>query len=390
MGGLGAGGVNGKFPLKFIGMMDIQIHLTSPAAVTYPVCVGSHLLSELGQRVKECAPSPSCAVITDHHVARHYLDAARTSLEAAGFRVCAFVFDAGESNKTLRTVTAAYDALLSARLERSSPVIALGGGVTGDMAGFVSATLLRGVPFIQVPTTLLAAVDASVGGKVGVDHAMGKNLIGAFHHPRAVFTDVSTFQTLPPLEIQCGLAECVKHAIIRDAALFDFIERNMSAIFTGDAATLTELVAWNVRIKAAVVMADPYEHGDRALLNLGHTFGHALETLAGYATLAHGQGVALGVVAACHLAVLRGEFPSTSALAVEGLLNRIGLPVRLPITNPPMVLNAMRSDKKIISGNLRLILPVREIGNARIISDVPEAQILEAIEYIRQDGAFAA
>ncbi len=368
-------------------MSEIQIQLPPSTAIAYPVLVGSDLLPELGQRVKQRAPAPSCALISDDHVAKHYLPIARTSLESAGYRVCSFVFAAGEANKTLRTVSAAYDALLSARLERSSPVIALGGGVTGDLAGFVSSTLLRGVPFIQVPTTLLAAVDASVGGKVGVDHAMGKNLIGAFHQPSAVFTDVSTFKTLPPLEIQCGLAECVKHAIIKDVKLFDFIEHHLAAISACDSAALAELVAWNVQIKAAVVMADPFERGERALLNLGHTFGHALETLAGYANLAHGQAVSLGIVAACHLAVQRGEFPPASALAVESLLKRIGLPVRIAIADPAAVLRAMGSDKKIISGRLRLILPTQQIGKARIATDIPESQIMQAIGYIQQQGA---
>ncbi|MGC9260801.1 MAG: 3-dehydroquinate synthase [Phycisphaerae bacterium] len=370
-------------------MAEILIELPPPTAVAYPVYVGALLLSELGWRVNQCAPSPSCALVTDDHVATHYLGNAKAALESAGYRVCTFVFPHGESNKTLRTVAAAYDVLLSARLERSSPVIALGGGVTGDLAGFVSATLLRGVPFIQVPTTLLAAVDASVGGKVGVDHAMGKNLIGAFHQPRAVFTDVTTFRTLPPLEMQCGLAECVKHAVIRDAKLFDFLDRNISALRAHDLGTLMELVAWNVRIKAAVVMADPFERGERALLNLGHTFGHALETLAGYANLAHGQAVALGTVAACHLAAQRGEFPSASALAVESLLTRIGLPVRTTIPEPMAVIQAMGSDKKIVSGRLRLILPSQHIGQARIAADIPEAQILEAITYLQPHGASA-
>jgi 3-dehydroquinate synthase len=368
-------------------MSEIHIQLPPSANIAYPVLIGSHLLPELGPRVKERAPSPSCAVISDENVAGHYLPAAKASLEAAGYRVCSFVFPAGEANKTLRTVTAAYDAILSARLERTSPVIALGGGVTGDLAGFVSSTLLRGVPFIQVPTTLLAAVDASVGGKVGVDHAMGKNLIGAFHQPAAVFTDVTTFKTLPPLEIQCGLAECVKHAIIKDAKLFEYIQHNVEDILSCHTDSLSELVAWNVQIKAMVVMADPFERGERALLNLGHTFGHALETLAGYSNLAHGQAVSLGIVAACHLAAQRGEFPRAAALAVESLLTRIGLPVRIYISDPAAVFKAMGSDKKIIAGRLRLILPSEYLGKARIADDIPEDQIMQAIGYIQQGAS---
>jgi 3-dehydroquinate synthase len=245
----------------------------------------------------------------------------------------------------------------------------------GDLAGFVAATLLRGVPFIQVPTTLLAAVDASVGGKVGVDHPAGKNLIGAFHQPKLVLTDIATFSTLPPRELRGGLAECIKHAVIRDPGLFDFIAGNLSKIMACDPAALAHLVAANVAIKAAIVQEDPYEKSVRALLNLGHTFGHAIETVTHY-RVSHGEAVALGMLAAARLSHARGEFPAGDLHRLTTLLLALELPTSLSL-DPDQLLAAMATDKKVQSGKIRLILPVR-IGEARIVADVPEREILAA------------
>ena len=362
-------------------MPKIDIQLPAVASCDYSVHVDSGLLERLGEMVHRVAPAPACALITDSTVAKLYGQQARQSLEQAGFNVTLFAFPAGESSKTTRTVEAAYDVLLAARPERRSPVVALGGGVVGDLAGFVAATLLRGVPFVQVPTTLLAAVDASVGGKVGLDHAQGKNMIGAFHHPCAVLMDALTLRTLPKIEVQCGLAECVKHAIIRDAGLFDFIGANLPAIFSGNSGVLTELVAWNVRIKSAIVMADPYEQGVRAVLNLGHTFGHALETLAGYTGLKHGQAVALGTLAASTMARNRGILDSTSHAKIENLLRRIGLLETQPAVDITAVMALMRGDKKVRDGQLRLVLPTA-IGSAEIISDARPDEIAAALAAI--------
>ncbi len=278
----------------------VHIQLPAPPAPAYDVLVESGALSNLGTHADTVAPAPSCGLITDTNVAPLYLAAAKTSLQAAGYRVIEHIIPAGEAHKNIQTATTAIDAMLNARIERATPIIALGGGVVGDLAGFVAATVLRGVPFIQVPTTLLAAVDASVGGKVGIDHAAGKNLIGAFHQPRLVLTDIATFRTLPPREVRCGLAECIKHAIIRDADLFAFITAQLPQILAHDPAAMQELVAWNVRIKAAIVQEDPFEHGVRALLNLGHTFGHAIETITNY-QIQHGECIALGTIAASRL-----------------------------------------------------------------------------------------
>jgi 3-dehydroquinate synthase len=362
-------------------MPKIDIQLPAAALPDYSVHVDSGLLGRLGKMVHQIAPAPGCALITDSVVAQLYGKQARDSLEQVGFKVTLFVFPAGESSKTTRVVEAAYDVLLTDRLERRSPVVALGGGVVGDLAGFVAATLLRGVPFVQVPTTLLAAVDASVGGKVGVDHAHGKNMVGAFHHPCAVLMDVQTLRTLPKIELQCGLAECVKHAIIRDARLFDFIGANLPAIFARNSDVLVELVAWNVRIKSAIVMADPYEQGVRAVLNLGHTFGHALETLAGYKGLKHGQAVGLGTLAASTMARKRGILDETSHTKIETLLRRIGLLETPPAVDITAVMELMRGDKKVRDGQLRLILPTA-IGSAEIISDARPDEIAAALEAI--------
>ena len=276
----------------------------------------------------------------------------------------AHVIPAGEQHKTLATVSTALDAFLNARIERATPIVALGGGVVGDLGGFVAASLLRGVPFVQVPTTLLSAVDASVGGKVGVDHATGKNLIGAFHQPRLVLTDIATFKTLPVREIRCGLAECIKHAVIRDADLFTFIKQRGKELLACDMAAMAQLVARNVAIKAAVVQEDPFEKCVRALLNFGHTFGHAIETVREYAGILHGEGVALGMVAAGRMATALGRFPAADLAAMIELIGAVGLPTAQPGLDVERTFAAMFSDKKVRGGKLRFVLPSR-IGAGR-------------------------
>jgi 3-dehydroquinate synthase len=253
----------------------------------------------------------------------------------------------------------------------------------GDLAGYVAASLLRGVPFVQVPTTLLAAVDASVGGKVGIDHAAGKNLIGTFHQPKLVITDIDTFKTLPAREIKCGLAECIKHGVIRDAGLFDFIGENVPAILGGEQQVMERLVEWNVAIKAAVVEEDPFEQGVRALLNYGHTFGHAIENVLEYAAILHGEGVSLGMVAAGRMAVGMKLFPAGDLQKLIGLLKAVGLPTAQKGLDADRVYEVMFTDKKVKGGRLRFILPTR-IGHAHMVSDVPETAVREAIESLSQ------
>ncbi len=358
-------------------MQKIHVQLPAAARPAYDIHIGPGLLSQLGALVRGVSPSVSCGIVSDSTVAPHYLVQAAAQLTAAGYRVIEHVIHAGEAHKTTATVAAVWDTFLNARVERSTPILALGGGVVGDLAGFVSATLLRGTPFIQVPTTLLSAVDASVGGKVGVDHPAGKNLIGAFHQPRIVITDTDTFRTLPPRELRCGLAECIKHAIIRDPSLFDFLEQNAAKILACDSPTLTLLVAKNVAIKAAIVTEDPFEHGVRALLNLGHTFGHAIENILNYA-VGHGEAVALGTLAAAHLAVQLKKLTVTDQARIAALIAKVDLPTKSPGLDIDRTFAATFTDKKVAAGKLRFIIPTT-IGSAEIISNVPDALVRDAL-----------
>jgi len=360
-------------------MKTVSISLPVPDAIEYDICIGAGLLADLGRRVHAVAPAPTAGLVTDTHVGPHYRAAAKASLEAAGYRVIAAVIPAGESHKTIHTAVDVLDQFLHAKVERATPIIALGGGVVGDLAGFVAATLLRGVPFVQVPTTLLAAVDASVGGKVGVDHTAGKNLIGAFHQPRLVLTDIATFRTLPERELRCGLAECVKHGIIRDRDLFAFIATNLGKIIAQDEGCMAELVARNVQIKADVVQEDPFEHGVRALLNLGHTFGHAIESVTDYGRYQHGEAVALGIIAAAHVAVCTQRLAEKEFEEITDLLDVIGLPTAFPGIDVEKVFAAMGTDKKVKGGKLRFILPT-SIGDAQVVTDVPDALVKQSLE----------
>jgi len=350
---------------------------------SYDVVVEAGALGRLGAIARGAAPSDRCALVADENVVALHGGAARAALEGAGYDVLAITLPAGEAHKTLDTVRRVYEALLDSRLERRSPVIALGGGVTGDTAGFAAATYLRGVPFVQCPTTLLAMVDSSVGGKVGVNVPQGKNLIGAFHQPVAVVADPLVLSTLPLREVRCGLAECVKHAIIADATLFDFIEEDADAILGLDARVVAELVRRNVEIKAAVVTADEREAGVRAHLNLGHTFGHAIEATTGYGPIQHGEGVALGLIAAAEVAARQGLCDAALPARVRALLARLGLPVRAALTSDEDLMAAMRLDKKVRDDRIRFVLPTG-LGGVTIRDDVPAAVVAEAWRAIRE------
>ena len=349
----------------------------------YAIHIAAGNLRRLGELVRAVVPQTRAALLMDGNVAGRFGAVATEALRGAGYEVCAGELVPGEAHKTLDAVRALYDVLLNARLERRSPVIALGGGVTGDTVGFAAATYLRGVPLVQCPTTLLAMVDSSVGGKVGVDVPQGKNLIGAFYQPRLVVVDPDTLGTLPARELRCGLAECVKHAVIRDAALFDWMDVNLARIQQLDSATLVELIRRNVEIKAKVVMADEKETGERAHLNFGHTFGHALETVTGYGKYHHGEAVALGMLVATRLAVALRRCDPALLPKLAGLLTRIGLPTRdreLPST--ASLWNAMRSDKKVAEGTMRFVLPER-LGGVGLYQDIPPAAVQQAWDCLR-------
>lgn len=349
----------------------------------YTIHIEPGLLGSLGDHVASVAKHDRAAMFCDGNVAARLAPVADQSLQAAGYAVTQHALEPGESHKTLDAVRGLYDVLVDGRFERRSPVIALGGGVTGDTVGFVAASYLRGVPFIQCPTTLLAMVDASVGGKVGVNLPQGKNLIGAFYQPMLVAIDTDTLATLPLRELQCGLAECVKHGIIRDADLFAWIESNRDAILALDSDTMVELVRRNVQIKADVVMADEKETGERAHLNFGHTFAHAIEALSGYGHYHHGEAVSLGMVAATRLAVDAGRVDSNMLDRTVNLLDAIGLPTSADDLAPTdKLIEAMQLDKKVADGRIRLVLPDR-MGAVSVVNDTPTAAIAAAWDSLR-------
>ena len=360
------------------------VELKLPHAA-YSIHIEPNLVGRLGELAHAVAPHGSAALFCDGNVYEHFGATAEDSLRAAGYELTSHLVRPGEDRKTLSTVRGLYDVMVDGRLERNSPVIALSGGVVGDMVGFVASSYLRGVPLIQCPTTLVAMVDASVGGKVGVNLPQGKNLVGAFYQPKLVVIDTQTMCTLPKRELQCGLAECVKHGMIRDADLVDWTEANLDAILATQSDALVELVHRNVRIKADVVMADEKERGERAHLNFGHTFAHAIETTAGYGHYHHGEAVALGMVAASNLAANAGRCGSDVPERLARLLTKIGLPTSAADLAPTNELMAsMQLDKKVAGGKVRLVLPDR-IGAVSIVDDAPPEAIEAAWESIRTD-----
>jgi 3-dehydroquinate synthase len=351
---------------------------------TYPIYIGPGLLGSVGARLLKLCPAPTAAVVSDENVAPLYADRAIASMNQAGYRTRLLVVKPGELSKSLETAAVLYGGLAEAGIERTSPVVSLGGGVVGDLTGFVAATWLRGLPFVQVPTTLEADLDAAVGGKTAVNHPAGKNLIGAFHQPRMVLIDPTTLATLDVRDLRSGLAESVKHGVIRDAALFEWQERWAESILSRDEQTLGELIERNCRIKAAVVAADERESGLRAILNFGHTIGHAIESDQRYA-LRHGECVAIGMVAAAEIAVVRGMLPRSDADRIRRLLEKFGLPTRVDRTIDLSVLMAfMQKDKKIAAGRLRFVLPTA-IGQAVTVSDVTPEQIAAGVRAIQPD-----
>jgi len=336
----------------------------------YPIRIGAGLLDEGSWR--GALRGRHALVVTDDRVAPLYL--ARVERALGALTHDSIVLPAGEASKTLEHTARVLDALAGLGASRDAAVIALGGGVVGDLAGFAAATWMRGVDFVQLPTTLLAMVDSSVGGKTGVNIAAGKNLVGAFHQPRAVFIDTTTLATLPGREYAAGLAEVVKYGAIGDADFFAWLEANADALEARDGDALAEAIGFSCRYKAGVVARDEREQGERALLNFGHTFGHALEAERGYGDLLHGEAVAIGMVLAAKLSAALGRAPAEDADRLARLLSRFGLPVAPPRADADALLARMRLDKKNVSGRLRLIL-WRGIGKAEIAPDIDEAPV---------------
>ena len=313
---------------------------------SYPIRIGSELLAELGKRCAQLRLGKRCAVISDANVSRRYRKRTLDSLKNAGFEPMFISQPAGERSKTLKNVQACYDQLARHRFERGSFVIALGGGVGGDMGGFVAATYLRGIDLVQVPTTLLAQVDSSVGGKVGVNLRAGKNLVGAFYQPKLVLCDLDTLRTLPSREFRAGLAEVIKYGIIYDAKLFARLERELSKLLNYDPTTTTAVIARCCQIKAAVVGQDEKEAGLRAILNFGHTIGHALETYFGFETIRHGEAIAYGMIAAGKLSIEYSKLKKHSFDSLRNTIQKLPLP-QLPEYDSDKILKIIQNDKKI-------------------------------------------
>jgi 3-dehydroquinate synthase len=330
---------------------------------SYAIKIGGGLLARLGGECARLKLGARCAIITDTNVGRRFAKAVFNSLANAGFSPSLIVVPAGETAKSLKTVQTGYDLLAAHRLERRSFIVALGGGVVGDLAGFIAATYLRGVAFVQVPTTLLAQVDSSVGGKVGVNLKAGKNLVGAFYQPRLVLCDLDTLATLPEREFRAGLAEVIKYGIIYDAGLFAGLERDLPKLLRREPRTLAAVVARCCEIKAEVVGQDETEGGLRAILNFGHTIGHAIENISGYGKYLHGEAIAIGQVAAAQLSVRVLGLPECDAERIASLFKRAGLPVtiKLNAVQRRKLFAAMKLDKKVSGGEIKFVL-AKKIG----------------------------
>ena len=348
-----------------VGDETIRVELGARA---YDVVVGADLLDGLGARLRSLGFAGRCGLVTSDRVGALYRKPVERSLALAGFAPIVVEVPDGEQHKTLATLERVYDALLRAGIERRTPLIALGGGVIGDLGGFAAATLLRGLPVVQVPTTLLAQVDAAIGGKTAVNHVQGKNLIGTFHQPRVVLADIDVLATLPRRELLAGLAEVIKYGVIGDAGLFDEIERRLDAVLALDRELLTWIVATSARQKAVVVSRDERElTGIRATLNYGHTVGHAVEMLTDYRRFLHGEAVAIGMVAAARVSQALGTCDATVVSRIRDLLGRAGLPTALPadLDGGALAL-AMRGDKKSHGGKIRFVA-VRQIGQVELM-----------------------
>jgi 3-dehydroquinate synthase len=343
----------------------------------YPIYIGPGLLGQ-PELLRPHITGRQALVVSNTTVAPLYLEPLRAAL--SGFRHEAVILPDGEQYKTLDTLNAVFTALLNHRFDRHCTIIALGGGVIGDLAGFAAACYQRGIPFMQIPTTLLAQVDSSVGGKTAVNHPLGKNMIGAFYQPQCVLADTDTLATLPNRELSAGLAEVIKYGLIRDLPFLEWLEAKMDALLARDDDALSEAIERSCRNKAEIVAADERETGERALLNLGHTFGHAIETGVGYGEWLHGEAVAVGMVMAADLSARLGWLSEESVDRVQVLLARAHLPLKPPPTlTPDAFLRLMAVDKKVQDGRLRLILP-RELGQGVIADQFDPRFLQETLE----------
>ncbi|HEU4659038.1 MAG TPA: 3-dehydroquinate synthase [Pseudolabrys sp.] len=348
-------------------------------ARAYDIVIGRGLIGSLGERIKALRPNAKVIVVTDATVAKYHLASAEAALRAAGIATARVIVPQGEGSKSYTTFENVCEAIIGARIERSDLVVALGGGVIGDLAGYAAASVRRGLDYVQVPTTLLAQVDSSVGGKTGINSARGKNLIGAFHQPILVLADTAVLDTLPDRVFRAGYAEVAKYGLLGDAAFFSWLEANAKEVFAGGAAR-EHAIAVSCRAKAGIVARDERETGERALLNLGHTFGHALEAAAGFSDrLLHGEAVALGMALAFEFSARKGLIGSAEAARATAHLASVGLPTHLKdvpggVPDVNVLMELIAQDKKVKRGKLTFIL-VRGIGRAFIADDVDPADV---------------
>jgi 3-dehydroquinate synthase len=372
-------------PLKHSDPVKVEVALENRA---YDIVIGRGVLASLGERVARLRPGVRTAIVTDRNVAKHWLEPAEASLAASGIPTSRIVVEEGEISKTYAGLEKVSEALIAAKIERNDLVIALGGGVVGDLAGFAAAILRRGVDFVQVPTSLLAQVDSSVGGKTGINSPQGKNLLGAFHQPVLVIADTSVLDTLSQRQFRAGYAEVAKYGVLGDEAFFTWLEANHADIFSGGAAR-EHAIATSCRAKAAIVSRDERENGERALLNLGHTFGHALEAATGFSDrLFHGEGVSIGMVLAAEFSAKLGMISAADAARVERHLASVGLPTRLQdiagfaqegLADADALMALMAQDKKVKRGRLTFIL-LQAIGRAVVANDVEPARVRDFLQ----------
>ena len=355
-------------------MQTLQVSLGNRS---YPIHVGTGLISQV-DLILPHLKRKQVAIVTNTTVAPLYLQKLAKPLRDAGVSVVEIILPDGEAYKNSETLNQIYDALLQNRCERTTTLIALGGGVIGDLTGYAAATYLRGVPFIQIPTTLLSQVDSSVGGKTGINHPLGKNMIGAFYQPKLVLADIDTLNTLPQRELSAGIAEVIKYGLIRDADFFDWLETNMSKLMGLDEAVTSYAIYRSCKNKAEVVAADEHEAGERALLNLGHTFGHAIENAMGYGIWLHGEAVAAGTMLAANLSQRMGWLKAQDLARIEALFKTAKLPTAAPALGVDKYIDLMGMDKKVQDGKIRLVLQ-QGIGKAVISSDYDAEQLKKTL-----------
>jgi 3-dehydroquinate synthase len=358
----------------------MQTLTVSLADRSYPIHIGNGLLGQV-DLILPHLKRKQVAIVSNTTVAPLYMHALAQPLRDAGVSVIEIILPDGEAYKNNDTLQIIYDHLLQNRCERNTTLIALGGGVIGDLTGYAAATYLRGVPFIQVPTTLLSQVDSSVGGKTGINHPLGKNMIGAFYQPKLVLADIDTLKTLPQRELSAGVAEVIKYGLIRDADFFDWLETNMSALMALDPAVASYAIYRSCQNKAEVVAADEHEQGERALLNLGHTFGHAIENAMGYGVWLHGEAVATGTVMAADLSQRMGWLNATEVQRIKAILQAAKLPLDAPDFGAEEYLRLMQLDKKVSDGRIRLILQ-QGIGKAVITADYDADKLKQTLSQV--------